>query len=50
MRHHRSVRDPGRVDPGGIEAEVALFASLDELMVLPKGALKGKIAEAISPD
>lgn len=30
--------------PGGIEAEIALFGSLDELTALPPGALKGKIA------
>jgi Zn-dependent M28 family amino/carboxypeptidase len=30
--------------PGGIEAEVALFRTLDELRAQPEGALKGKIA------
>jgi hypothetical protein len=30
--------------PGGVEGEVVIFGSLDELVALPKGALKGKIA------
>ena len=36
----RSVSTP----KGGITAEIALFGSLDELIALPPGALKGKIA------
>lgn len=37
----------GRSTPtpaGGLEAEIALFRTLDELMAQPEGALKGKIA------
>jgi Zn-dependent M28 family amino/carboxypeptidase len=42
-----SILGLGRSAPtptGGIEAEIAVFHSLDELMALPPGALKGKIA------
>jgi hypothetical protein len=30
--------------PGGVEAEIALFKTLDEMLAQPRGALKGKIA------
>lgn len=30
--------------PGGLEAEIALFKTLDEMLAQPPGALKGKIA------
>src|SRR5690606_10358099 len=39
----------GATPKGGIEAEVALFGSLDELTALPPGALKGKIAVVSQP-
>jgi len=41
----RSVSTP----KGGITAEIALFRSLDELIALPPGALKGKIAVVTQP-
>jgi hypothetical protein len=47
-----SILGLGRSAPtpkGGIEAEVALFGSLDELMAQPPGALKGKIAVVNQP-
>ena len=34
---------------GGLEGEMALFRSLDELIALPPGALKGKIAVVVQP-
>lgn len=41
----RSVPTPR----GGLEAEIALFGSLDELIAQPRGALKGKIAVVNQP-
>lgn len=41
----RSVPTP----KGGIEAEIALFHSLDELVAQPPGSLKGKIAVVSQP-
>ena len=35
--------------PGGIEAEIALFHSLDQMLAQPPGALKGKIAVVTQP-
>ena len=42
----------GRSTPtpaGGIEAEIALFRTLDEMLAQPPGALKGKIAVVTQP-
>lgn len=41
----RSTPTPG----GGIEAEIALFRTLDEMLAQPPGALKGKIAVVTQP-
>lgn len=50
--HTLSILGLGRsasTPKGGIEAEIALFGSLDELMTAPAGALKGKIAVVVPP-
>lgn len=47
--HILGLARSGPTPKGGIEAEIALFGSLDELMALPPGALKGKIAVVSQP-
>lgn len=47
--HILGLARSGATPKGGIEGEIALFGSLDELMAQPAGALKGKIAVVSQP-